>query len=40
VELTKLKVEEESLKLKSRILEKDFEFLGKRERALEDQVFK
>ena len=40
VELTKLKVGEESLKLKSRILEKDFEFLGKRERALEDQVFK
>ena len=40
VELTKLKVEEEALKVKSRILEKDFEFLGKRERALEDQVFK
>ena len=40
VELTKLKVEEEALKVKSRILEKDFEFLGQRERALEDQVLK
>jgi len=40
VELTKLKIEEEALKMKSRILEKDFEFLGRRERALEDQVFK
>lgn len=40
VELTKLKIEEESLKVKSRILEKDFEFLGQRERALEDQAFK
>ncbi len=40
VELTKLKVEEEALKVKSRILEKDFEFLGQREKALEDQVFK
>jgi hypothetical protein len=40
VELTKLKVEEESIKVKSRILEKDFELLGKRERALEDRVFK
>lgn len=39
VELTKLKIEEEALKVKSRILEKDFEFLGQRERALEDQVF-
>jgi len=40
VEMTKLKVEEEALKVKARILEKDFEFLGERERALEDQVFK
>ena len=40
VELTKLRVEGDTLKVKSRILEKDFEFLGQRERALEDQVFK
>jgi hypothetical protein len=40
VEMTKLKIEEENLKLKARILEKDFEFLGQREKALEDQVLK
>ncbi len=40
VELTKLKVEEENLKIKARILEKDFEFIGRREKALEDQVLK
>lgn len=40
VELTKLKIEEETIKVKARILEKDFEFLGKRERALEEKVFK
>ncbi len=40
VEMTKLKVEEENLKIKARILEKDFEFLGRREKALEDQVLK
>jgi hypothetical protein len=40
VELTKLKIEEENLKQKTRILEKDFEFLGKRERALEKQLIK
>jgi NADH/NAD ratio-sensing transcriptional regulator Rex len=40
VEMTKLKIEEENLKIKARILEKDFEFLGKREKALEDQVLK
>jgi len=40
VELTKLKIEEENLKIKARILEKDFEFLGKREKALEKHVFK
>ena len=40
VEMSKLKIEEEDLKVKARILEKDFEFLNKRERALEKQVFK
>lgn len=39
VELTKLKIEQENLKLKTRIMEKDFEFLGKREKALEGKVF-
>lgn len=39
VELTKLKIEEESLKITTRILEKDFEFLGQREKALEKKVF-
>lgn len=39
VELTKLKIEHENLKLKTRIMEKDFEFLGKREKALEGKVF-
>jgi hypothetical protein len=38
VEMTKLKIEEENLKIKARILEKDFEVLGRREKALEDQV--
>ncbi|MGB6864079.1 MAG: hypothetical protein WBE11_00160 [Candidatus Aminicenantaceae bacterium] len=38
VELTKLKIEEENLKIKTRILEKDFEFLGKREKALEEHL--
>lgn len=40
VELTKLKIEEENLKIKSRILEKDFEFLGRREKALEENLLK
>jgi len=40
VELSKLKIEEENLKLKTRIMEKDFESLGKRERALEKHIFK
>jgi hypothetical protein len=40
VEMTKLKIEEENLKIKARILEKNFEFLGRREKALEDQVLK
>jgi hypothetical protein len=39
VELTKLKIEHENLKLKTRIMEKDFEFLGNREKALESEVF-
>ncbi|MFP4082623.1 MAG: coiled-coil domain-containing protein [Candidatus Aminicenantes bacterium] len=38
VELSKLKIEEENLKLKTRIMEKDFEFLGKREKALERYI--
>jgi len=40
VEMTKLKIEEENVKLKTRILEKDFEFLGRKEKALEDELFK
>jgi len=40
VELTKLKIEEENLKVKTRIIEKDLELLQKREKALEEQVFK
>ncbi len=40
VELSKLKVEEENLKSKTRIMEKDFEFLGRREKALEKKIFK
>lgn len=38
VELTKLKIEHETLRTKVRILEKDFEVLGRRERALEKKV--
>lgn len=40
VELSKLKIEEETLKTKTRVMEKDFEFLGKREKALEKEMFK
>lgn len=40
VEMSKLKIEEEGLKVKTRIMEKDFEFLSQREKALEKQVFK
>jgi len=40
VELTKLKIEEENLKVKTRIIEKDLELLQKREKALEEKVFK
>lgn len=38
VEMTKLKIEEENLKSRIRILEKDFENLKSRERALESKV--
>ena len=38
VELTKLKVENDTLKARLEIMEKDFDFLGKRERALEREV--
>ncbi len=40
VEMSKLKIEEETLKTKTRIMEKDFETLTKRERALEKEIFK
>jgi hypothetical protein len=40
IELSKLKIEEETLKTKTRVMEKDFEFLGQREKALEKEVFK
>ena len=40
VELSKLKIEEENLKNKTRILEKDFEFLKKREKALEERLLR
>ncbi|NIM92009.1 MAG: hypothetical protein GTO17_13805 [Candidatus Aminicenantes bacterium] len=40
VELSKLKIEEENLKSKTRILEKDFEFLKKREKALEELLLR
>jgi len=40
VELTKLSIEHDGLKTKARILEKDLEFLEKREKMLEKQVVK
>lgn len=40
VEMTKLKIEEENIKLKIRIMEKDFEFLGRKEKALEKEIYK
>jgi len=40
VELSKLKIEEEDIKVKARILEKDFEFLRSKETALEERVMK
>ncbi len=39
VELTKLKIESENLKIKTRIMEKDFEYLGQKEKVLEKKVF-
>jgi hypothetical protein len=39
LELTKLKVEEEALKSKVRVLEKELETVGKREKAIEKKVF-
>ncbi|MFC2168813.1 hypothetical protein ACFLRW_07495, partial [Acidobacteriota bacterium] len=38
VEMTKLKIEEENLKIRTRILEKDFEHLKSREKALENRI--
>ncbi len=38
VELTKLRVEHDMLKSKVQIMEKDFEFLGKREKVLEKSL--
>lgn len=40
VEMTKLRIEEDGLKTKARILEKDLEFLTKREKTLEKQALK
>ena len=40
VELSKLKIEEERLKIKTRIMEKDFEFLGQREKELEKEILR
>jgi hypothetical protein len=40
VELSKLKIDEEDIKVKARILEKDFEFLRSRGEALEERVMK
>ena len=40
VELTKLKIELDTLKSKFRILEKDQDYLQKRERALEEKALK
>lgn len=37
-ELTKLRIEHEALKMKTRILEKDFEHLGRRAKALEKRL--
>lgn len=38
IEMTKLKIEEENIKIRLRILEKDFENLKSRERALESRI--
>ena len=39
VELTKLNIETENLKIKTRIMEKDFEYLGHKEKVLEKKIF-
>ncbi|MBS3819178.1 hypothetical protein KGY73_06700 [bacterium] len=39
VELSKLKIEEENIKIKNRIMEKDLEFLSKREKTLEKKIY-
>jgi len=38
LDLTKLRIEHEALKSKTRIMEKDFEMLGKREKVLEKRM--
>jgi hypothetical protein len=38
LELTKLRIEHDTLKSKAQVLEKDFEFLGKREKILEQRL--
>jgi len=40
VEMSKLKIEEEMLKTKTRVLEKDFTTLTRREREVEKEIFK
>lgn len=40
IEMSKLKIEQETLKTKTRVMEKDFDFLEKRGKALEKEVFK
>jgi len=40
VELSKLKIEEENLKLMTKIMKKDFEFLRRKERSLEKNIFR
>lgn len=40
VEVTKLRIELEGLRSRTRILEKDFEFAGRRQRALEGQALR
>lgn len=40
VEISKLKIEEENLRQKAQIIEKDFKFLTKKENALEKEIFK
>jgi len=38
VEMSKLKIEEERIKTRTRVIEKDFELLARRERALEKEL--